>query len=594
MKKQYARTILVLITVFIMIMSTGMASPSYAEKDKSELTAEQKNSVAMLNYLTVLTAEINESKNSRLYLENVYSSLINTTNPEAVDVKTQTRLDKLLDTIENYRMIDVKRDRLQYIYEQNRAKAVRSAVPNPLGLLSATNSMSLTGIAASALYMTVDSVTSYKSTTNELDMKYLEDGWALDDEQAKNVHEMRKSSFNYMIEIVRDNKLPGELALTEKSVDSFVKLENKESSPSKLQSLESEKETYKAFGRYWLALAKAYYDDKEYKKCLNSISKYEKLKINIFREDHGYADALPMAIASLNELYAKNKVSKADYIKKVNRYANEILDNAGKDDWSLRYFVAQAYIDLSSVTGDSKYLKKAYNIALDNANNLVDSQNNDNKTYMSEVEERDVPKEATKQEKKDIKQYNKLIKEERKMELPPVNEALSLNCDLLFSLADKIDISKKDKKRIDGILHEDGKPLFLVKPLDDSYWFSKKGAKGDNLKIEYDKDQIIIPAEAVSDNSGITVTVADNSGESKITDWKVKKVKRSDENDIDTFKAYYESEKMKDVSFSEDTKVQLVIDPNPGSICNPIKRDYVVDDYSKVLFVERVKFREDK
>ena len=151
-----------------------MASPSYAEKDKSELTAEQKNSVAMLNYLTVLTAEINESKNSRLYLENVYSSLINTTNPEAVDVKTQTRLDKLLDTIENYRMIDVKRDRLQYIYEQNRAKAVRSAVPNPLGLLSATNSMSLTGIAASALYMTVDSVTSYKSTTNELDMKYLE------------------------------------------------------------------------------------------------------------------------------------------------------------------------------------------------------------------------------------------------------------------------------------------------------------------------------------------------------------------------------------------------------------------------------------
>ena len=45
----------------------------------SELTQKQKNSIEMLNYLTTLSQEINNSKNSRLYLENTYSALINNT-----------------------------------------------------------------------------------------------------------------------------------------------------------------------------------------------------------------------------------------------------------------------------------------------------------------------------------------------------------------------------------------------------------------------------------------------------------------------------------------------------------------------------------
>ena len=36
--------------------------------------------------------------------------------------------------MEKYRMIDVKRERLQYIYEQNQAQAIRAAIPNPMGL----------------------------------------------------------------------------------------------------------------------------------------------------------------------------------------------------------------------------------------------------------------------------------------------------------------------------------------------------------------------------------------------------------------------------------------------------------------------------
>ena len=86
--------------------------------------------------LVVLTQEINASQNSRLYLEETYSALQNNTNPNAVDSRTLVEINYLFDTLEEYRMIAVKRDRLQYIYEQNRARAIRDALPGPLALLN--------------------------------------------------------------------------------------------------------------------------------------------------------------------------------------------------------------------------------------------------------------------------------------------------------------------------------------------------------------------------------------------------------------------------------------------------------------------------
>lgn len=129
------------------------------------LDATQLNSINMLNYLVVLTQEINASKNSRLYLEEVYSTLLNNTSPEVVDNRTLVEINYLLNTIDNYRMTNVKRDRLQYIYEQNRAQALRDAMPSPLGLMSAVQSFSLSKMIASVVYMAVDSYTSYESSS---------------------------------------------------------------------------------------------------------------------------------------------------------------------------------------------------------------------------------------------------------------------------------------------------------------------------------------------------------------------------------------------------------------------------------------------
>lgn len=93
------------------IAQTTQVSPT-----EENLDMIQKNSIAWLNYLAMLTQEINDSKNGKMYLEEAYAVLINNTNPENVDEITERYLVSLLDLIEKYRIIDEKRERLQYIY----------------------------------------------------------------------------------------------------------------------------------------------------------------------------------------------------------------------------------------------------------------------------------------------------------------------------------------------------------------------------------------------------------------------------------------------------------------------------------------------
>ena len=263
-----------------------------------ELTDTQRNSMNMLNYLTVLTQEINSSKNSKLYLEEAYSSIVTNTLPEAVDDRTLGELGVLLDTLENYRMAAVKRERLEYIYEQNKAQAIRDAVPNPLGLLSSVQSSSLSSIVMSVSYMAIDSITSYQTSSAQADLEYLQDGWALDDEESEILHNQRSDMFEYMVRTVNENQLPGRLSLTEDTVETFVSWKNNSNVVSRIRFFESNESTYEAFGGYWLALAESYYENGDYEKCLSAIKEYENLKIGIFRKDHDYAEILPLAIVS--------------------------------------------------------------------------------------------------------------------------------------------------------------------------------------------------------------------------------------------------------------------------------------------------------
>lgn len=554
-----------------------------SEQDESEtLTTEQNSSIAMLNYITTLTQEINASKNSRLYLEEVYSSLISNTNPNAVDYRTQGQLESLLDTLEDYRMLSVKRDRLQYIYEQNKAQAIREAVPNPVGLLSAASSGNWVKFALSVGYMAVDSYASYESASSEAELKYLQDGWALDDEEASVLHNSRKSAFIYMLEMVRENKLPGNLALSEENVSEFVAWKNKTNVTQKIRFFESNESTYAMFGYYWLTLAENYFNNGDYQKCMDAVEKYLEIQPAIVRKDYDLAKVIPMAISS-----AKETLKGRSY----NTYVEEKLDlltkNIKNSDWSLRYFAALTYMDLYRVTKNEAHLDKAYNLTVDNVNSLVEEQRKKNSEYLGAIKEQEIPKDSTKEQKKEIKNYNKLLKEERKTALPPTYEPLVLNCDLLFALAEEKNIDVTAKNKINKMLHGNGESLFLIEPLDQYYTMDSDSLLDiENAEISFTGKEFTMPASFVSDDATIKMIVDIDGTKTEVTDWVVSKVERKTEGDISSFKATFKSDDIKSLQYSSTTKVKLIITPRNNSSCEDISVAFKAKE-NQILFLPK-------
>ena len=541
-----------LIFAFVMIMP---CVSTFAENDIT--TKEQMTALAMLNHLAVLTQETNDSRNSRLFMEKAYSELINNTYPNSVDSRTLSRLTRLLDTMENYRMINVKRERLQYIYEQNQAQAIRSAIPNPLGMLSTVQSLTPAKLIASIAYMAVDAAASYESAKAAAELQYLKDGWQLDDEEAEELHQSRKDMFAHMVNIVNDYKFDGDLALTEETVTEFSRWKNEQNVVARIQFLESNKKTYQAYGGYWLTLADSYYNNGEFQKCVEAILIYEGMAARIFRRDFEYARVLPLAIAASEQIHTVE-----EYTLNGSRWAEAIVANTKNDDWALRYFAAQTFINLYDKTGQESYLRSAYHIALDNVTNLLHEQQDLNAAYLSKIQEESVPKGATKEKKEEIKKINNLLKDTRKTELTPVSEALTLNCDLLFAVADLLGIDSTEKARVDAILHPQGDILFLNKNIDNMYWFTKPDVQDvDDVDITFGGTALVLPVTLINDETRIEVAVKEKDVAQPLylNDWVLDKVERKEEGIINTFGAFFLSDEAKRHTWGAESDITITI-----------------------------------
>lgn len=552
-----------------------------------ELDAVQRNSIAMLNYLAVLTQEINASQNSRLYLEQAYSRLINNTYPNAVDSRTLVQLTSILDTLERYRMTAVKRERLEYVYEQNRGQSLRSAIPNPLGLVSAVGSFSLSKLATSIVYMTVDSVTSYTSANTQNELQYLQDGWTLDDEAAEALHESRKDTFVYMVRVVSDYDLPGELALNENAVDDFVFWKNNENVAARIRFFESNASTYQALGTYWLTLAESYYENGQYAECLNAVSAYEEMGCRIFRKDYDLAHVLPLAIAAAKETLAKD-----EYTQKAEYYISLMNDNSDYDDWSAHYFIAQTYIDLYNYTGEEHYLDNAYEELLDNVNSLVNEQKTLNTKYLTAVQKADAPKGATKAQKADIKKYNEMLEKQRETELPPVYEPLLLNCELLFSLEETMGHTDANADNVQSILHPDGAALFLTTPVDAAFGGQTVETDGEEATVRFSGEELTVPADVLTVNSTIKVSVELPDADEAVIfeDWKIEKVERGTQGKLATFAATFTSASGDKFDWKPGMKITIEIGNGDEARYSSVQYRFIATAKKKLLILNDTGF----
>ena len=201
---------------------------------------------------------------------------------------------------------------------------------------------------------------------------------------------------------------------------------------------------------------------------------------------------------------------------------------------------------------------------------LLGEQQKINSTYLADVEEitiaepdyrflnEDEKKEREKQYKTELKQlkvYNKALKEKRETELPTLYEPLILNCELLFALADEMNITTLEKADIEAILQTKTKGVFLSQVVNSRYSFNRKT---DNYSIEFDKNEIVVPVSLMTDASYVVVKVIDNDKTTTFDDCKVNEVTRKGDT-IDTYYAHIISKKMKAYTWTENSKVTVQI-----------------------------------
>ena len=553
------------------------------------LTEQQRNSFSMLYHLAITAEEIRISRGNRLMLDDIYTSLLNDINPGAVDETTQDHLRNLRDIIKSYLDISVKRDRLQYIYNQDKAATIRSAVPNPLAVLSMTNSLDWKKLATSVVYTVVDSYSSYKNANAAVDREFLLSGWELDDEATSAVQKNRDCAFDYMVDIVQEYGLDGKLTLSEDAINTFAKICAIDVVQQKIRRLESEEETYKLLGNYWLELADCYFETSQYQKCLDCVFRYNALSTGIYRKDFNYVQILPKAVVAAQMTYSGN-----EYVSVISSFADDILENTTTMDWSVRYFAAQVYLDLYQRTGECEYLELAYNFAYDNVAILVDEQRKLNDVYIAPVqevtieepdykymneEEKKAAKQEYKEEQKRLKEYNNSLKKARETELPTLYEPFVLNCDLLFALAGEMGISEAEQAEIEAILQTDGNGVFLVKPINDRYSFSEST---NTYTIDFSKDGIVIPAHLMSAEAQVTITVNENGETLTFDDLVVTKVERKSDT-FDGFMAHLSSKLMDEHTWMADSKVAVTIVSSNGT--EPLVFHYKVSEYKENFWV---------
>ena len=577
----------VLITPSINVMASEVVLESdEASKDENFSEEDQKkNAINMLNHIVALTEDIQTNSGNKLYMEEIFNSLINNTRPNAVDALTLDEVTSLLKTLEEYRLIDVNRERLEFILEQDKAQAMREAVPDPITLLSISRTKNPLKIAASLAYMAIDAKTGYDAASSDANLKYIEKNLDFDNDARAVLAKSSTDLFEYRVKHINSNKLNDDLSLTQDLVQDFVKWKAKDNVTSKIQHYESiakQSASYKYFGPYWLELAECYYEDGDYQKCLSALDEYETLNIQIFYRDYEYAKLLPKGIVAAKEILPSNA-----YIKKAEEYCQKIIDNSKSTDWASLYFVAETYMTLYANTNDKAYLQSAYDIVVDNVNNLIGEQLQRNTVYESEIENKKPEKGATKSQKAEVEAYNDMLKDVRKKELAPISKPLLLNCQLLFVLADQLNVSQRERERVEKILHPKGQALFLNPLIDNLYSYKPDSQKTDPQKIdiEFNGKAIALPAMYMTDDTDITVSIS--SEKSSITDWKIKGVKRKKGQSVDEFNASYESKDATKVKYEGGEKITITITPKEAENVQPLTFNYKVEKSKRVGFLDK-------
>ena len=301
-----------------------------------------------LDTIRVLEAD----ENNRVVIEELhFQDLLPTMNQYSRDYYAEFNAQ-----LSALRLVEVQRDRLQYLYEKKQESIIKSLMPNPLAIATVTFSTrnllsSIIAVAGTAL----SSINSYASQADVIELEYIQQNWELDDQETLALDALSTNLYLYKCDIGSSLGIERNQALSSDDLRSFVRACN-ESSPSVRYSRLSRMESrLNSLPDYWREMATAAYELKHYDECLSYLSRYEEHYVPVFFHDNNHASAMMIKAYCILE-----NDTTTDRLANLVTVAEEILENIQDEDWTRYMFCAGLFEELYSETGDLTYARKAY------------------------------------------------------------------------------------------------------------------------------------------------------------------------------------------------------------------------------------------
>ena len=553
------------------------------EETPGDSFSQEMNSAILLNHLIVSAYAAETSPHCRLYLEELFTDTLDNLNADKLDEETKAQIDEFKSALESLRMPAEKREKLHVLYQNTQAHALRSVIDDPASLLSHWHTFGLSDIVSAGLCMPVDPPESYARIQSPVQLYYYQDHPSFDEEQSASFREARDGLMAYLESYVKEKELLPQYALSAETASDFARLYSGNAQEN-LQFLRDHADIYSELPDYWALLAQSCFETGDYSECLNAIETYVQKQAPVYQTDRAYGHLIPLAVICLQET-VNIAVTR---VRQIEPYIKRLILNTSEKDWALRYFAAMAYTEITRASDNpwakEAYLDSAYAILRSVTEKLAAEQRAHNGAYLADAVSLKAPSGASKAEKKEIRDLNLLLKEDRKTGLPPVSEAFMLSADFLKALAEKMEIAKEET---DAILYPDQSPIFFNTYLENMY--RNNGTQPEAPVITFDNKKITVPASVINYDYDLKVTVQHGSDIYIFDDWTVSNVKRADAKDAASFIAGLTSGNNSHMKYQQDMIVNVELIPTALAPCETYSVKYKTVPAKIFFFFNTVK-----
>lgn len=372
---------------------------------------------------------------SRIESENLKERLLNNYNSSLLDTGARNLVEDICKAIDSSTAISRQKEQLDIVLNGQRSAAIKNAIPNPINLIGTISFTDPVKTLAGLIGTAASSAISYKSAIDSLNAQFDQKFFSLNEDEIKNLNDMKLKLFKYNSEIGSGHNLTNEEGLSREELELYCSIISSDNPHIKRQKLISTEKLYQYYPDYWLERAIAHHDCEEWADTISCIELFlnDYYKSNIFRRNHKFASALINGVDALAHIYSNDKTT---YKIKVVPYLELIEKNSALDDWESKYFCAMVYLTITD-EGESNFLLKAYDLLIDNVRKLIDEQKHQIDNYLNQnpPTQDDYLKTGG---KKDKEAYKKAKKSYDKA-LPPYNSALRTNFNVLWEIANNLE-----------------------------------------------------------------------------------------------------------------------------------------------------------